>query len=148
MRLWSLHPRYLDARGLVAVWREGLLARAVLRGATRGYRNHPQLERFREHASPRRAIDAYLHVICDEADGRGYDFDRRKLGPRRRVKPIAVTRGQLRYEWQHLMRKLKLRSPASFRKWNGAIRPARHALFASRPGPIARWERVESAGRR
>jgi len=25
MRLWTLHPKYLDARGLVALWREGLL---------------------------------------------------------------------------------------------------------------------------
>jgi hypothetical protein len=29
-RIWSLHPKYLDARGLVALWREGLLAQAVL----------------------------------------------------------------------------------------------------------------------
>ena len=60
MRLWTLHPRYLDAAGLVALWREGLLARAVLRGKTRGYRHHPQLERFRCHASPRSAINRYL----------------------------------------------------------------------------------------
>ena len=32
MRLWSLSPRYLDVKGLVAVWREGLLADAVLLG--------------------------------------------------------------------------------------------------------------------
>ena len=36
MRLWSLHPRYLDAKGLVALWREGLLAQAVLKGQTKG----------------------------------------------------------------------------------------------------------------
>jgi hypothetical protein len=36
MRLWTLHPKYLDARGLVALWREALLAQKVLRGATRG----------------------------------------------------------------------------------------------------------------
>ena len=39
MRLWSLRPKYLDSQGLVALWREGLLAQAVLRGKTRGYRN-------------------------------------------------------------------------------------------------------------
>ena len=48
MRIWSLHPRYLDAKGLVAVWRETLLAKHVLEGKTKGYKNHPQLNRFRE----------------------------------------------------------------------------------------------------
>jgi Pyrimidine dimer DNA glycosylase len=141
MRLWSLHPRYLDAKGLVAVWREGLLARAVLRGETRGYRHHPQLERFRAHPSPRLAIDAYLLAIHAEAVVRGYSFDRRKLGPRRKVKSMAVTRGQLEYEWAHLMRKLALRSPALFEKFENVKRPAVHELFRSRPGPVAVWER-------
>ncbi|WP_368086417.1 pyrimidine dimer DNA glycosylase/endonuclease V [Nitrosomonas sp. Nm34] len=26
MRLWSIHPKYLDAKGLLALWREGLQA--------------------------------------------------------------------------------------------------------------------------
>jgi hypothetical protein len=67
VRLWSLHPRYLDRQGLVALWREALLARAVLCGRTKGYRHHPQLERFRAHASPRLAICAYLGAIEAEA---------------------------------------------------------------------------------
>ena len=67
MRLWSLHPRYLDRAGLVALWREALLAQAVLRGATRGYRRHPQLVRFRSHPDPEGAIAAYLEGICREA---------------------------------------------------------------------------------
>jgi hypothetical protein len=46
MRLWSVHPRYLDRQGLTAAWREALLAQKVLTGTTRGYRNHPQLVRF------------------------------------------------------------------------------------------------------
>jgi hypothetical protein len=44
MRLWSLHPCHLDAKGLVALWREGLLAQKVQACETNGYRNHPQLE--------------------------------------------------------------------------------------------------------
>lgn len=37
MRLWSIHPRYLDTKGLVALWRETLLlAQAVLFGNTKG----------------------------------------------------------------------------------------------------------------
>lgn len=67
MRLWSLHPKYLDARGLVALWREALLAQAVLRGETRGYRRHPQLERFRNHAAPLAAMSLYLRAIHAEA---------------------------------------------------------------------------------
>src|SRR5688500_4752198 len=106
MRLWSLHPRYLDPQGLVALWREALLARAVLRGQTKGYRFHPQLARFRAHATPRAAISAYLHAVHGEATARGYAFDRSKVGPVRAVGAIAVTRGQLDYEWTHLLRKL------------------------------------------
>ena len=81
MRLWSLHPRYLDTKGLLAVWREGLLAQKVLKGQTKGYTHHPQLKRFKECKAPLRAIASYLHVICDEADTRGYAFQRNKLEP-------------------------------------------------------------------
>ena len=52
MRLWSLHPKYLDSKGLVAVWREGLLALEVLKGNTKGYRSHPQLTRFLQEGNP------------------------------------------------------------------------------------------------
>ena len=43
MRLWSLHPKYLDKLGLLGLWRESLLAQKVLLGKTKGYKNHPQL---------------------------------------------------------------------------------------------------------
>src|SRR5262245_51118309 len=109
MRLWSLHPRHLDARGLVALWREGLLAQAVLRGLTRGYRHHPRLARFRGSRAPVAAVAAYLHLVCDEADRRGYRFDRRKLARRARGARLAVTAGQVEYEWRHLKAKLKAR---------------------------------------
>ena len=141
MRLWSLHPRYLDAKGLVALWREALLARAVLRGETRGYRHHPQLQRFLAHASPRLAINAYLRAVHEEATARGYAFDAGKIGPVRRVKLIPVNSGQLRYEWMHLRRKLCLRSPAQFEKLEHVKVPARHPLFRARPGPVEPWER-------
>src|SRR5262249_39183930 len=79
VRLWTLHPKYLDAQGLVALWREGLLARAVLKRQTKGYRRHPQLARFRAHPSPLSAINAYLRTVLIEAEARGYAFDRRKI---------------------------------------------------------------------
>jgi hypothetical protein len=56
MRLWSLHPCYLDRQGLLALWREALLAQKMLQGQTRGYRFHPQLERFRAQSDPSAAI--------------------------------------------------------------------------------------------
>lgn len=80
MRIWSLHPCLLDRRALVACWRETLLAQKVLRGLTRGYTNHPQLIRFRAHPQPLEAVAAYLSGLADEADARGYSFNRALIG--------------------------------------------------------------------
>jgi Pyrimidine dimer DNA glycosylase len=141
MRLWTVHPRYLDARGLVALWREALLARAVLRGRTRGYRHHPQLERFRAHRRPLAAIDAYLHGVLEEAAARGYAFRRARVGVRRRRIVLRATRGQLAHEWHHLLRKLKQRSPALHARWRRSA-PRPHPLFRVVPGNVAGWERA------
>ena len=81
MRLWSLHPSYLDAVGLVALWREGLLARKVLQGQTKGYIHHPQLFRFRETGNPIHVLDFYLKTVHDESIRRGYNFDLSKISP-------------------------------------------------------------------
>ncbi|HLW43123.1 MAG TPA: pyrimidine dimer DNA glycosylase/endonuclease V, partial [Candidatus Acidoferrales bacterium] len=78
MRLWSLHPSHLDGKGLVALWREGLLAQNVLRGKTKGYRFHPQLNRFRATKKPVIAIGTYLRAVAEEAKSRGYSFDASK----------------------------------------------------------------------
>ena len=112
MRLWSLHPQYLDPQGLVALWRETLLAQAVLRGETRGYRSHPQLDRFKHHAAPLAAISRYLQGIHAEAVVRGYAFDTSKIKPTRSAVTLTVTTGQMEYEWTHLLAKLKERNPA------------------------------------
>jgi len=141
MRLWTLHPRYLDTRGLGAVWREALLARAVLRGRTRGYTRHPQLERFRQAPSPLGAINAYLAAVYEEAQRRGYHFDRTKLGRRAAVPRLPATRGQLDYEWAHLRRKLRRRSPGWLRLLGAIRRPVAHPLFRVSRGPVASWER-------
>lgn len=146
MRLWSLHPKYLDRQGLLALWREALLAQAVLRGRTRGYTRHPQLERFQHHASPRLAINAYLAMVHAEATSRGYAFDQGKIGPVRTVEPIAVTVGQLACEWQHLLAKLSVRDPLRFDQLRGLADPQCHPLFRSRPGPVASWERARAGG--
>jgi hypothetical protein len=143
MRLWSLHPRYLDARGLVALWREALLAQAVLRGETRGYRHHPQLHRFRAHRAPLTAMSQYLRAIHREALVRGYAFDSAKIRPVRRSVAVAltVTSGQLDYEWQHLRAKLQRRAPAVWRRWRRTAAPEPHPLFRRRRGGVEGWER-------
>jgi hypothetical protein len=145
MRLWSVHPRYLDAQGLVALWREALLARAVLRGLTRGYRHHPQLARFRAHAAARSAISAYLAAVHGEAEARGYAFDRGRIGPLRPVQPMPCTRGQLEHEWQHLLRKLAVRSPARYRRLRKLEVPDCHPLFECCDGDVEPWERRRDA---
>ncbi len=147
MRLWSLHPRYLDPQGLVALWREALLARAVLRGETRGYRHHPQLARFHSQSAPRSAINAYLAAVHAEALARGYSFDRSKAGPVRASQPIPVTTGQLAYEWRHLLRKLALRNPAVYRRWRSVASPQCHPSFRPRPGAVEPWERQHGSAR-
>ena len=141
MRLWTLHPRYLDSQGLVALWREGLLARAVLRNETRGYKQHPQLARFREHPQPRSAINVFLAGVHVEAVVRGYSFDASKFGRVRAVVTIAATAGQLEYEWMHLLRKLRTRNPELFKHWRKLDAPESHPLFRVVTGPIADWER-------
>ncbi|WP_275003390.1 pyrimidine dimer DNA glycosylase/endonuclease V [Promicromonospora iranensis] len=147
MRLWSLDPAMLDRQGLIACWREALLAQAVLLGRTKGYTQHPQLERFREHPQPAVAISAYLHGLRDEATRRGYKFD-----PQRISQPldehtgsaarIAVTAGQLDLEWQHLLHKLAVRSPVHRADVVSTEPPSPHPLFVVVPGPVASWERA------
>lgn len=141
MRLWSIHPRYLDPQGLVALWREALLARAVLRGETRGYRHHPQLLRFQQHPQPRLAISTYLDAVHAESVARGYRFDRSKVGMVRAVAPIEVTDGQVDHEWAHLRKKLAARSPAVLARWGETPVPDVHPMFLIALGPVADWER-------
>jgi hypothetical protein len=80
MRLWTIHPKHLDAKGLVVLWREALLAQKVLQGRTRGYRHHPQLFRFQALRNPAAALASYLAVVHEESVRRGYHFDRKKSG--------------------------------------------------------------------
>jgi hypothetical protein len=143
VRLWSLHPRYLDAKGLVSLWREGLLARRVLQDQTHGYKNHPQLERFKATLRPLAAIDCYLRFIYDEAVKRGYHFDGSKFGPQRQCLKIPVTEGQLNYELNHLTKKLKLRDLSRYHIVCAVKKPKAHPLFKVVEGSIELWERRE-----
>lgn len=140
---------YLDARGLCALWREGLLAKQVLAGRTRGYRRHPQLDRFRRLRRPEAALDAYLQEILAEACRRGYRFDRSKLRHVARARrPVPESRGQLLHEWAHLLAKLRERDPARYRALSALTAPRPHPLFHVVPGGVRAWERGTTPRRR
>ena len=141
MRLWTLHPKYLDSQGLVAAWREALLAQKVLAGQTKGYRNHPQLIRFRSHSKPAAAIASFLFGLIEEGDRRGYQFDRAKILHKGTSKQIQETNGQLAYEWIHLKRKLRKRSPKVYCEFYKIKTPEPHPLFQIIAGEIRDWEK-------
>jgi len=142
MRLWSLNPAYLDARGLVAVWREALLAQAVLRGKTRGYRNHPQLIRFKNTANPAASIGCYLNHVYREARRRGYSFNQSRIIVADISVSIPCTEGQIKYEWGHLLTKLKHRDRARYEQYTCITMPDPHPMFTLKQGPVEPWERV------
>jgi hypothetical protein len=146
MRLWSIHPGYLDLKGLLAVWREALLAQKVLRGKTRGYKHHPQLERFRDTTAPLEAIGRYLEGIRDESLTRGYRFDGSKILKKKKGfrRTIRVSKGQLDYEWAHLKKKIALRDRTKYQELKKMrLRPRLHPLFRAVSGGIASWEKVK-----
>ncbi|SER91596.1 hypothetical protein SAMN05443377_11827 [Propionibacterium cyclohexanicum] len=144
--MWSLHPQYLDRQGLLGCWRESLLAQAVLAGRTKGYRAHPQLQRFSAQAEPLVALAAYLAGLADEGDRRGYHLDRTRIieSPPGSVGFMTVTREQLLFEAGHLRAKLIERSPGAAAAFAGLdehqIEP--HPSFRIVEGPIAPWERA------
>lgn len=140
MRLWSLHPRYLDAKGLAALWREGLLAQKVLAGETKGYLHHPQLARFRALQNPSGAMAAYLCEVQREAARRGYKFDAGRIGCAAYGQRMTVTRGQLAYELEHLRAKLALRDPQALQRIADVHEPEPHPLFDAVPGEVEPWE--------
>lgn len=147
MRLWSLHPRYLDSKGLTAAWREALLARAVMAGHTRGYRAHPQLIRFLRCADPLATIEAYLHGLLAEAQARGFGFDAGKLSGIRSRARLTVTRGQLAFEVRHLRDKLRVRDAGRLGLLPRSVAATEtHPLFRVVPGPVAEWERGLAGG--
>lgn len=140
MRIWSIHPKHLDAKGLVALWRETLLAKHVLQGRTKGYRNHPQLNRFKEMADPVGAICQYLDIVNQEATARGYHFDGSKIDAPFKPVVMPVTTGQLAYETAHLLRKLEVRDPERFVKQKEMRQLELHPMFRSVEGPVENWE--------
>jgi len=142
MRIWSLHPKYLDRQGLLACWRETLLAQKVLLGGTKGYRHHPQLTRFRSCPDPVGALAAYLEGLAAEAGRRGYAFDRTKIATVALPGTLPVSRGQVLYEWEHLKDKLARRDPLRLERFSAVDAPEPHPLFEIVDGTVEPWEKV------
>ena len=141
MRIWSLHPQYLDAKGLVALWRETLLAQNVLQNKTSGYKNHPQLRRFKSHPTPLKAIGSYLQGVCVAAEERGYNFNKDKIVLLSdSLEKIPVTTGQIIYEFEHLKKKLKTRASNRYQDIETIYFPEIHPLFNFIEGKIESWE--------
>jgi hypothetical protein len=142
MRIWSIHPKYLDSKGLVALWRESLLAKQVLEGKSIAYRNHPQLLRFRFSSNPVDAINQYLSEVYKEAHERHYSFDKSKIDWHFKPQSLTIKCGQLAFETSHLLQKLEQRSPERFydlREFNGFDA---HPLFTMVDGSIESWEKL------
>jgi hypothetical protein len=140
MRLWSLHPKYLDAKGLVALWREALLAKHVLEEKTKGYRHHPQLIRFRNAKNPLDAINQYLSEVYIEAIKRDYNFDRQKIDWTFKKGTLKVTTGQMDFERKHLLKKLEIRDQSRFKDCKSTEKFDCHPIFKIIDGAIADWE--------
>ena len=145
MRLWTISFKYLDAKGLVALWREALLAKNVLAGLTKGYKNHPQLDRFYAHENACEAINAYLAEVYKEACARGYKFDAAKVGEfdARNLAKISVARGQIEYEFAFLQKKLKMRDRVVHER-NLSVKNIEIAgVFEEVAGGTSPWEKVK-----
>ena len=142
MRIWSIHPKYLDTKGLVALWRETLLAKNVLEDKTKGYKNHPQLTRFKNSDNPLQGINQYLVAVYQESVTRGYHFNKDKCNFCRELVNLTVTRRQIEYEMKHLLKKLKTRDIKRYHRLLKETNIEPHPLFKIIDGEIEEWEIV------
>lgn len=124
----------------MALWRETLLAKQVLEGKTKGYRNHPQLDRFKKADRPIGIINQYLSTVYNEALARNYNFDKEKIDWDFEPSVISVTSGQIKYETEHLLNKLRVRDKVKFDKLNNIKKIDQHPIFKIVKGDIEDWE--------
>ena len=117
----------------------------MLTGLTKGYKNHPQLDRFYAHENALEAVNAYLAGVYKEACARGYKFDAAKVGEfdERNLAKIAVSRGQIEYEFAFLQEKLKSRDIKAYER-NLSVKNIEIAsIFREVDGGIEPWEKVK-----
>ncbi len=144
MRLWSIHFGYLDTNGLSGLWREALLAKKVLEGNTVGYKNHPQLRRFKDSVQPLAAINTYLWHVLEEAQTRRYTFNPAKIDANwvDANLRLTVNIGQLAYEAALLKRKLANRRHNGRLAIEEIVQPCRFFTPVENE-MIAEWEKVQ-----
>lgn len=142
MRLWSIHPKYLDTQGLLGLWREGLLAQKVLLGETRGYKNHPQLIRFKRTSDPVLYLGTYLYYVYMEGVRRGYSFNKDKIVKYDLTLRMPVTEGQINYEFHYLLEKLKIRNPKMYAELLQVKIIETNPIFFVVKGGIEEWEKI------
>ena len=142
MRIWSIHPKHLDSKGLVALWRETLLAKHVLEGKSKGYKNHSQLIRFKKAESPLDSINQYLAEVYKESKNRNYNFDSSKIDWNYKPSSIAVTTNQITFEIEHLLKKLTIRDIKKYNELQKISTFEQHPLFTITQGNIENWEKI------
>lgn len=142
MRIWSIHPKYLDSKGLVALWRETLLAKNVLEGKTKGYINHPQLIRFSAAKKPLDCINFYLATVWKEAKKRNYNFNEDKFEAISEIEKMSVTNVQMAYEKTHLLNKLQQRDEKKYAEVRDLKNFEPHPLFMVVEGELEPWEKI------
>jgi hypothetical protein len=122
MRIWTVHPRYLDVKGFVALWRETLLGMETLKKHVKcqhyiPWYKHPQLAPFKAQSDPILYISNYLYLVLEESRRRNYNFDGSKLDaiPYCENLPlIKASREVLVHEWLVCLGRYRVRSPKWF----------------------------------
>ena len=119
-----------------------MLAKNVLEEKTKGYKNHPQLIRFKNSANPLQGINQYLAAVYKESQTRGYHFNKDKLKIYNEPVTLTVTRKQIEYETQHLLKKLKTRDMERYHRLLNETNIEPHPIFKIIDGEIEAWEIV------
>jgi hypothetical protein len=108
-----------------------------------GWKNHPQLDRFKYHPKPMEAVGFYLKELHIESQRRGYNYNYSKiLYPNSQVETITITMGQIDYEFKILQDRLKKRTPLKYDENLGVTKPEAHPLFKVIPGLPEKWEKA------
>jgi hypothetical protein len=141
MRIWSIHPKYLDSKELLNLWNETIQAKNEFLTKFSGHFSNKQLERFLDLKNPLEAINSYMSSIYREAVKRDFsvddsfmdwDFDDSIQ--------IPVTAGQISHEISKLKSRLRERDEKKLQKLNGRTFLELHPIFYSVPGTIEEWE--------
>ena len=109
--------------------------RQAQRASPQTYRDSAGV-RHRSGQSPPICTGLYAESLA-----RGYCFDAAKISRARYSGLLRVTRGQLDYEWKHLLAKLVMRDLDRHRQLRKIKRPRPHPLFRIIAGSREDWEK-------